>query len=325
MAPFPPWLRLSYAHSFSQWIDIMHIAFHNKKADFLHIFFQSIFMLRTNFCTCDWKFFLFLAFPKFMYFLDCIFFIFFQWCTSNNFGCKTLGGRPDGCRHQIGVEPAPVKLSVVWFLCKQTQQRPPRFSSCRYLSDISTGARNLVRTVCTFPLWRNVRGFGLSSPRFIVVVSFSPMWYSAAIMAIICCNSLRACFLTSMKQEMLFKCNIYFNELDLNFLWMLKCWRATPSGVSSSRSGVVFRFISNSIKLKCKATLVVHKRRNKSYVFSVVCVINLIEWKCIYLLLIGYFNPCFWFTWRKTRFSVVGLHCLLSNKKENCHAFLPFQ
>ena len=144
-------------------------------------------------------------------------------------------------------------------------------------------------------------------------------------MAIIGCNSLRACFLTSMEQEMLFKCNIYFNELDLNFLWRLKWWGATPSGVSSSRSGVVFRFISNSIKLKYKATLVVHKRRNKSYVSSVVCVINLIKWKFVYLLLIVYFNPCFWFTWRKTRFSVVGLHCLLSKKKENCHEFLFFK
>jgi len=45
--------------------------------------------------------------------------------------------------------------------------------------------------------------------------------------------------------------------------------------VSSSRLGVVFRFVSNSIKYK--ATLVVHKRRIKSYVSSVVCVINLIE------------------------------------------------
>ena len=168
MAPLTPWIRLSCVHSFSQWIDIMHIAFHNKKADFLHIFFQSIFMLRTNFCTCDWKFFLFLAFTKFMYFLDCLFFIFFQWCTSNNFEWKAgwLSASNRGW--------APVKLSVVWFLCKQTQQRPPRFSSCRDLSDISTGARNLVRTVCTFPLWRHVRGFGLSSPCFIVVLSFFP-------------------------------------------------------------------------------------------------------------------------------------------------------
>ena len=225
--PFFPWLRLSYAHSFSQWIDIMHIAFHNKKADFVHIFFQSVFMLRTNFCTYDWKFFLFLAFSKFMYFLDCLFFIFFQWCTSNNFGCKSLGGSPL-LSASNRVDPDPVRHSVVWFLRRQTQQRPPRFSSCRYLSDISTGARNLVRTVCTFPLWRNVRGFGFSSPLFIVIVSFSPMWYSPAIMAILGCNALRACFLTSMEQEMFFKCNIYFDELDLNFLWMLKWWRATP-------------------------------------------------------------------------------------------------
>jgi len=34
-----------------------------------------------------------------------------------------LGGRPDGCQHQIGVEPAPVRRPVVWVVCKQTQQR----------------------------------------------------------------------------------------------------------------------------------------------------------------------------------------------------------
>jgi len=93
----------------------------------------------------------------------------------------------------------------------------------RYLPDISTGARNLVRAVCTFLLWRKVRGFGLKSPRFISIVSFSTMWYSAAIVAIKSCNSLRACFLTSMEQKRFFKCNIYFNEHSLfNFLWIRK-------------------------------------------------------------------------------------------------------
>jgi len=64
-------------------------------------------------------------------------------------------------QHWTRVEPTPVKCPVLSFLCTQTQQRPLHFSSCWYLSDISTGARKLVCAVCTFPLWRKVRGFGL--------------------------------------------------------------------------------------------------------------------------------------------------------------------
>jgi len=48
---------------------------------------------------------------------------------------------------------------------------------------------------------------------FVVNVSYSPMGYSAAIVAITGCKSLRVCFLTDMEQERFFKCNMYFNQL----------------------------------------------------------------------------------------------------------------
>jgi len=113
-------------------------------------------------------------------------------------------------QYQIEVEETPVRRAVLLFLCKQTQQRSPHFRSCRYLSDISTVARNLVRAVCTFPQWRKVRGFELRSPRFIVIVSFSPMRCIAAIVAIKGCNSLSACFLTSMEKKRFFKMEYMF-------------------------------------------------------------------------------------------------------------------
>jgi len=77
------------------------------------------------------------------------------------------------------------------------------------------------------------------------------MWYIAAIVAVKGCNSLRACFLTSMEQEKFFKCNVFFDELFLlDFsivLWIL-------TRVSSTRSIVVFLSINNSIKLKYKVS-----------------------------------------------------------------------
>jgi len=47
--------------------------------------------------------------------------------------------------------------------------------------------------------------------------------------------------------------------------------------MSSTRSGVVFLLINDSIKLKDEVILLVHKPWNKSYFASVVYVINLSE------------------------------------------------
>jgi len=42
-----------------------------------------------------------------------------------------------------------------------------------------------------------------------------------------------------------------------------------------SRSGVVFLFLNDSIKVKCKVTLLVHEPRTKCYISSVVFETNL--------------------------------------------------
>jgi len=68
---------------------------------------------------------------------------------------------PFPLERQTGFEPIPCYGSSSIRLCKQTQQRPPHFRSCRFLFNISTGARKLMRAVCTFPLWRKVRACGL--------------------------------------------------------------------------------------------------------------------------------------------------------------------
>jgi len=63
-------------------------------------------------------------------------------------------------------------------------------------------------------------------------------------------------------------------SIKLSFFFSLEKQRR----VISARWGVVFIFINNSIKLKYKVTLWVHKPRKKSYISSVVFVINL-NWK----------------------------------------------
>ena len=75
-------------------------------------------------------------------------------------------------QYQIGVERIPSGVSY-YCSCKKGQQRPSRFTSCQYLSDIATGACKLVPAVCTFPLWRKVCGFGWTSPRFKVCDVYS--------------------------------------------------------------------------------------------------------------------------------------------------------
>ena len=89
--------------------------------------------------------------------------------------------------------------AITWLIRKQTQERPPPFSSWRCLSDFSTGARNLALSVCTFLLRRKVCHFRWKSPYVILIVSFSPVWYEAVIVPIKGFNSLTACFTQVME------------------------------------------------------------------------------------------------------------------------------
>ena len=77
-------------------------------------------------------------------------------------------------------------------------------------------------------------------------------------------------------------------SLFMQMVTAILCWLKPSVLVSPRRflvsQGVVFLFINDSIKSKYKVTLLVHKPRNKSYVSSAVCEINLIEWKflCVF-------------------------------------------
>ena len=117
----------------------------------------------------------------------------------------------------------------LWYLSKWGHfWRPPNAWSgsatgWRCLSDFSVRARQLVLTVCAFPLIRRkVRAFAWKAPCVKVVVTFSPLCCGTVIVTIKGCNSLRACFLTSVEQERFFKCNIFFHELfHIRFLYRL--------------------------------------------------------------------------------------------------------
>ena len=94
-------------------------------------------------------------------------------------------------------------------------------------------------------------------------------------------------------------------SIKLSFFFSLEKQRR----VISARWGVVFIFINNSIKLKYKVTLWVHKPRKKSYISSVVFVINL-NWKkagyFIYFSKTGEFHPVCVFVWQKRSVSYPG-------------------
>jgi len=68
------------------------------------------------------------------------------------------------------------------------------------------------------------------------------------------------------------------NELRfLNFFWALNWSEVHPFRFEFHPFRCSFPFINNSIKLKYKITLLVHKPRMRSYVSSVACVIVVIE------------------------------------------------
>ena len=109
-----------------------------------------------------------------------------------------------------------------------------------------------------------------------------------------------------MEQERSF--SIFLHELFiLDFrIFSLDYW---PQ-VISTRSGVSFLLIDNSIKLKYKVTLLVHKRRNTSYTSSVLFIINL-NWKNVlsfYFLITGQSHPGFQLVLQKLRISVPRTH-----------------
>jgi len=66
---------------------------------------------------------------------------------------------------------------------------------------------------------------------------------------------------TSMEQHGFFKSSTFFMSVFISDFRVYTVY---------IRSGVVFLFINNSIKLKYKVTLSVHKPRNRSYISSVI-------------------------------------------------------
>jgi len=115
--------------------------------------------------------------------------------------------------------------------------------------------------------------------------------------------TLTACFTffhTSMEQERFFKFRIFFAWAFLYQVFVTFTWN-TNAGWFLPRKHVVFRFITNSIKVKYKVTLLVQKQRNKCYISSVVFPINL-NWKKVpFLFFKNGWNLPLVFVWQKSR------------------------